>query len=175
MSSGDGTTGMVAMAPLCSVWCVISAQLLLSSSPPLSFLKCVLPVKIAAGKTCCIFIRSIRKAEQRKELCTRLVEGLWGRVYVERVWLNDGRCDLVKRSFFVQSAARVPAVVKDYFLLIFVNSFWTSSQEPSSKSTSSLLFCHWQRWGCKVSVEVHEFIVYLTSLGSCDQRQTEIV
>lgn len=35
---------------------------------------CVLPVKMAAGRTYCIFIRSIRKAEQRKELCAKLVE-----------------------------------------------------------------------------------------------------
>ena len=35
----------------------------------------VLPVKLAAARTLCLFIRHIRKADQRQELCTRIIEG----------------------------------------------------------------------------------------------------
>ncbi len=40
-----------------------------------SCVQCVLPVKLAACKTLCTFIRNIRKQELRHELCARLNEG----------------------------------------------------------------------------------------------------
>ena len=38
-------------------------------------LQYVLPVKIAACKTMCNYIKSIRKVEQRKEICNRFITG----------------------------------------------------------------------------------------------------
>ena len=37
--------------------------------------QCVLPVKHAAIRTLCLFIRHIRRQEQRQELCTKIIEG----------------------------------------------------------------------------------------------------
>lgn len=65
---------------------------------------CVLPVKMAAGRTYCIFIRSIRKAEQRNELCTRLVEEC----------SKSTNCR--QRLFFIH--------ICQYFLEVFSRSFF---------------------------------------------------
>lgn len=44
-----------------------------------SFLQRVLPVKLAAARTLCVFIRYNRRYEQRQELCCRLIQG-WSAV-----------------------------------------------------------------------------------------------
>eukprot|EP00731_Ephydatia_muelleri_P033344 Em0028g19a len=77
---------------------------------------CVLPVKMAAGKTYCVFIRSIRKAEQRKELCTRLVEGMQEWVGFEKGYGMLQKYKLSPATIFID--------ICQYFLDVFSRSFF---------------------------------------------------
>ncbi|XP_031572659.1 serine/threonine-protein phosphatase 4 regulatory subunit 4-like [Actinia tenebrosa] len=67
----------------------------------------VLPVKLAAARTLCVFIRFNRKFEQRQELCCRLIQECGrGKSYKSRLLFID-ICkfimDLFSRSFFKEN------------------------------------------------------------------------
>lgn len=78
-----------------------------SASLPPSFFNRVLPVKLAAARTLCVFIRYNRRSDQRQELCCRLIQECGrGKSYRSRQLFID-ICkfimELFSRNFFKEN------------------------------------------------------------------------